>query len=126
MTKKNKTPRPGRDSGVNQNVSSRTPDNDNNISKSEPRLTKSKPRDRRCLLALATNPGGIMRDDLDRAVGTSNSPQYVMHRRLEGWDVTTDRPRMIDRDGGVTHPGRYHMTPAHCAIARRILGVADD
>ena len=66
------------------------------------------PRHLRALHALMTRP--MPRENLDRAVGCSNSPELVAELRRRGLDVPCDRVEAIDRDGLPCKPGVYHLT----------------
>ncbi len=89
----------------------------NNLDK--PYKPKSQ-RERRVLAALVN--GSVIRHDLDTIVGTDNAPEYVSRLRLAGWDISTERIPVIDRDGLKVRVGRYCLSRAHRALAQTILG----
>lgn len=68
------------------------------------------PRERRCILALATaGSEGVLRHDLDEATGAQNSPEYVRRLRVMGWEIKTERIPHTDRDGRRVRVGRYRL-----------------
>lgn len=62
----------------------------------------------RAIHALLSGP--VMREQLDRIVGTSNSPQTIARLRDKGLSVPCERMTVEDRDGKPCHPGRYYLT----------------
>jgi len=70
----------------------------------------------RALEALATF-GPIWREDLDKAVGTSNSPQVISELRSKGLAIECSRIECYDRDGAAVFPGLYSLShEAKCAF----------
>lgn len=65
------------------------------------------PRYYRALAALAA--GSLMREELDRAAGASNSPDVVRWLRRAGWVIHCERLKRTDRDGRACRPGRYTL-----------------
>lgn len=73
-----------------------------------PNLTKCRtPRYCRALRALAAGP--VMREELDRASGSSNGPDVVAALVRAGWRIECERLNRIDRDGRPCKPGRYTL-----------------
>ena len=70
-------------------------------------VTNYTPRIQRLIAALRNGPK--MREQLDRAIGASNSPHYVMELRRMGYEVLCERVKSTDRDGNPCSPGRYTM-----------------
>lgn len=97
-------------------AASETQHHHNNLDK--PYKPKSQ-RERRVLAALVN--GSVIRHDLDTIVGTDNAPEYVSRLRLAGWDISTERIPVIDRDGLKVRVGRYCLSRAHRALAQLIL-----
>lgn len=64
------------------------------------------PREWRAINALSRGP--VWREELDRAVGASNSPHIIMCLRRKGLNIWCERVKRLDRDGNVCRPGRYH------------------
>ncbi|MGJ8668977.1 MAG: hypothetical protein ACSHXK_05770 [Oceanococcus sp.] len=64
-------------------------------------------REWRGLMALYEHPK--WREELDRAIGASNSPHIVMCLRRKGIDIWCERVKRLDRDGSACRPGRYHL-----------------
>lgn len=62
----------------------------------------------RALEALASF-GPIWREDLDKAVGTSNSPQVISELRSKGLAIECSRVECCDRDGAAVFPGLYSL-----------------
>lgn len=78
------------------------------------------PRAVRALMALVAAP--VTREQLDRAAGCSNSPDLVMGLRRDlGLTIPCRREAVFDRDGCSVQRGRYRLTSADKAVARRIL-----
>jgi hypothetical protein len=66
-------------------------------------------RVRRILHALWIEPQ--MREQIDRAAGASNGPEYVNRlRRLLGLEIPCEAVEKIDADGRSCWPGRYSLT----------------
>ena len=65
------------------------------------------PRLKRLIAALRSGPQ--MRESLDRAIGASNSPHYVMELRRMDFDIACERLDRRDRDGRRCRPGRYTL-----------------
>lgn len=69
------------------------------------------PRESRLLEALSKCKG-LMREQLDRAIGASNSPDIVFRLRSSGWDLPCKRLKVIDRDGKKCRAGFYSLSDA--------------
>ena len=82
-------------------------------------LTPKTSRALRLLAALSKS--AVMRHNLDGIIGTDNAPEYVSRLRMAGWDITTERLPMIDRDGHKISVGRYSLSPEHQALAAKLL-----
>lgn len=67
------------------------------------------PRELRLLDALSKS-NGLMREQLDRAIGASNSPDVVFRLRSSGWDLPCQRLKVIDRDGVECRAGFYSLS----------------
>lgn len=65
------------------------------------------PREWRAYQALSRGP--VWREDLDRAAGSTNSPDVVMRLRGKGLNIWCERVKRLDRDGNTCRPGRYHL-----------------
>ncbi len=50
-----------------------------------------------------------MREELDRAIGASNSPHIVMQLRRKGFAIHCEPVKRIDRYGHTCTPGRYSL-----------------
>ncbi len=50
-----------------------------------------------------------MREELDRAIGASNSPHIVMQLRRKGFDIHCELIKRIDRYGKACQPGKYSL-----------------
>lgn len=63
--------------------------------------------------ALLNTRSWISREAIDSIAGTSNGPGIILQlRELFGYDcIETKRIHVIDRDGLVSYPGRYRLTP---------------
>lgn len=72
-------------------------------------LLASNPREVRLLRALALH-SGLMREQLDRAVGASNTPDLVLRLRRRGWDLPCVMVKLIDQDGFEIRAGRYSFS----------------
>lgn len=66
------------------------------------------PRDLRAISALMIRPR--RREELDRIVGASNSPDLVFRLREQGLAIPCERVPAIDRDGTQVKPGVYSLT----------------
>lgn len=76
-------------------------------------IVLSSPRQRRVLRALlASSPGWVSREQLDRIAGSSNSPDVVMRLRGKlGQDaIEMKQVEATDRDGCACKPGRYRLS----------------
>jgi len=73
---------------------------------SKPKLT---PRHMRAINALRNRP--VMREELDRLAGCSNSPELVRQLRCMGLDIDCQKVPVIDRDGKICKSGRYEFAP---------------
>lgn len=69
------------------------------------------PRELRLLEALS-QCSGLKREQLDRAIGASNSPDVVFRLRKDGWELPCERVNVIDRDGIVRKAGFYRFSDA--------------
>ena len=72
------------------------------------RLIFSCPRTMRVVKALLKDK--IMREDLDKIAGSSNSPDIVFRLRQKGLEITCLRIDSKDIDGKRCRPGRYEFT----------------
>ena len=79
-----------------------------------PKLTA---RQMRACTALFNRP--MMREELDRAAGCSNSPDLVMRLIKKGVGITCTEVKRVDRDGRACFPGRYELTVEGRAILQR-------
>ena len=52
-----------------------------------------------------------MREELDRRVGCSNSPELVRQLRELRLEIVCNKISVLDRDGKVCRSGRYELTP---------------
>ena len=82
-------------------------------------LGTSNPRHLRAVHALLAGP--VLREELDRIVGTSNSPQAIARLRELGLDAPCERLTVEDRDGKTCRPGRYFLTSRDRAKLQRWL-----
>lgn len=78
-----------------------------------PRLV---PVQERALRALWQGP--VMREQLDRVAGTSNSPETVRQLRSKGIEIECTIVEKVDRDGRACWPGRYSLMPAARVLLR--------
>lgn len=74
----------------------------------------------RCLKALIIAP--VDRSDLDRAIGTTNAPEFVKQLRRKGLTIHMEKIRFINRDGHRIWRGRYHLDPKSREQALLMLG----
>lgn len=76
-----------------------------------PTVKPLSPRERRLVDAIAR--GWASREHCDRAVGTTNSPDYVMRlrKRLGGDAVQMRMVDAVDRDGRACRFGQYKLSP---------------
>lgn len=87
-----------------------------------PKLTA---RQMRACTALFNRP--MMREELDRAAGCSNSPDMVMRLIKKGVGITCTEVKRVDRDGRACWPGRYELTDeGRATLTRWGWGVAQD
>jgi len=84
---------------------------------SKPKLTQ---RQMRAINALRSRP--IMREELDRLAGCSNSPELVRQLRCKGLDIECQKISVLDRDGKVCKSGRYEFAP-EAIVTLRAWGV---
>ncbi len=61
---------------------------------------------------LALLEGSVDRPKLDKIVGTTNAPMYVLWLRELGLSILTQRINGTDRDTRPSWWGRYHLSPA--------------
>ena len=73
---------------------------------------------RRALDVLAN--GSRTREELDAAVGASNSPDVVFRLRGDGWVISCERVSHVNRDGRVGWHGVYSLAPADRQRLRRM------
>jgi hypothetical protein len=78
-----------------------------------PRLTLKQQRTIRALV-----DGPVMREDLDRLTGASNSPETVRQLRSKGVDIICVLVMKVNRDGQPCWPGRYSLTPTARQLVR--------
>ncbi|WP_418646872.1 hypothetical protein ACNQFN_14800 [Thauera butanivorans] len=67
-------------------------------------------RELRLFLALAAGP--VTREELDRRIGASNTPDLVFRLRQRGFDLPCELRAATDRDGNPVRYGIYRMTAA--------------
>lgn len=72
-------------------------------------LCTNNPRESRLLKALS-QCNGLMREQLDRVIGASNTPDVVFRLRNRGWDLPCQRQVVIDRDGIKCKVGFYSFS----------------
>ena len=65
------------------------------------------PRERRLVIELRKGP--VHREEADRVCRASNSPDVVFRLRQKGFKIATERLTVINADGGISHPGRFHL-----------------
>jgi len=83
------------------------------------------PRHRRLIVALLIGP--LPRETADRVAGASNSPHYIQELREKfGLSITTERVEKIDRDGLLTRPGVYHLSPDSRELAELLIRPESD
>ena len=80
------------------------------------------PYQRRCLKALLIGP--VDRSDLDRAIGTTNAPEFVKQLRRKGLDIDMEKIPFVNRDDHKCWRGRYHLHPNSRTKALLMLGGA--
>lgn len=80
---------------------------------------KLTPRQLRALAALMRGP--VLRGDLDVVAGCSNGPQLVRDLKRWGVGITCTIVPYEDRDGRITHPGKYALTEDGRAAVDAIL-----
>jgi hypothetical protein len=78
-------------------------------------------RQRRALVALATNDGQSVRQLRD-VVGMNNVPALMARLRRKGWRWTCELIEVTDRDGRTCRPGNYRLDPEHRKLAAEMLG----
>lgn len=74
------------------------------------------PRQRRLLVALREGP--VHREEADRICRASNSPDVVFRLRQKGFKIATERLTVINADGGISHPGRFHLIEEPAGVGR--------
>lgn len=74
----------------------------------------------RCLKALLLSP--IERTELDRAIGTTNAPEFVKQLRRKGLDILMEKIAFVNRDGHKKWRGKYHLDPKSRVTAHKMLG----
>ena len=77
---------------------------------------------RRCLNALLV--AAVERTDLDRAIGTTNAPEFVKQLRRKGLTIHMEKIPFVNRDGHKKWRGKYHLDPNSRKTALLMLGVA--
>lgn len=76
----------------------------------------------RCLKALLLAP--VDRSDLDRAIGTTNAPEFVKQLRRKGLNIEMEKIQFINRDNHKCWRGRYHLHPSSRQKALLMVGGA--
>ena len=85
------------------------------------RTARKNERNSRALEALLSRPHS--REEMDCAVGASNSPDVVMRiKRDLGIEIVCRKVERRDRDGQACHPGIYSLTLAGRDAAIKWLG----
>jgi len=79
------------------------------------------PRTKRVMKALLNS--AVMREELDRIAGSSNSPDIVFRLRKKGLEIPCYRIESRDADGKKCRPGRYEFTRMDKIIVCDWLGV---
>lgn len=86
-----------------------------------PLLTNA--RDLRALQRLYAGP--TLREEMDRVVGTSNSPEYVSRLRKKlAVPITCDLVERVDRDGKACFVGRYSISEQDRAKVAAIIALS--
>lgn len=78
------------------------------------------PYERRCLAALLKSP--VERTDLDKAIGTTNSPEFIRQLKRKGLVIHTENIPFMNRDGKNSWRGKYHLDPLSRKLAKAMLG----
>ena len=76
----------------------------------------------RCFNALIKKP--TTREQLDRIIGTNNSPVYIRKMRNMGIKIRTERFQITNRDGVITSVARYHLEDESKEAAKALIGGA--
>ncbi|MBB5393029.1 MULTISPECIES: hypothetical protein [unclassified Herbaspirillum] len=66
------------------------------------------PRQERVLKALWE--GAVSREALDQIAGCSNTPDLIAALRKKGLEIPCEIITIHDRDGKISHPGRYSLS----------------
>lgn len=74
---------------------------------------------RRTISALLT--GKVDRSDLDKLVGTTNSPMFILGARELGLKIKMEKIFCKNRDGRQIWRGRYSLNPESRALANQLL-----
>lgn len=77
------------------------------------------PREIRLLSALQISQKS--REELDRIVGASNTPDLVLRLRRKGFAIPCEKVPGIDRDGLPCHYGRYSLTEKDVTLVAEVL-----
>lgn len=78
------------------------------------------PYQRRCLKALLLKP--VERVDLDRAIGTTNAPEFIKQLRRKGLIIHMEKIPFINRDGHNKWRGKYHLDANSRVKAIKMMG----
>ncbi|WP_157278229.1 hypothetical protein [Methyloversatilis thermotolerans] len=84
-----------------------------------PAIPVNGPRMRRLLQRLLSGP--CDREALDRAIGSSNSPDVISRLRAKGFALPCESIKGIDRDGLAIRWGRYSLTAADRERIARVV-----
>lgn len=76
--------------------------------------------EKRCLESLII--GSCERSNLDRFIGTTNSPEYIRQLRAKGLKIITHRAKGFNRDGRKIWWGKYSLDTGSLAKAKGLLG----
>ncbi len=77
------------------------------------------PRESRAITALLSQPQ--TRKNLDRIIGTTNSPDLIRRLRQRGFDIPCNLVAHTDRDGRKGFHGVYRLSPLDFARLGRSL-----
>lgn len=73
--------------------------------------TKLTPRLKRLLVALYATESGLTREECDRAIPASNSPEYISQLKARlGLQIPCDRVPFATIDGRLSRRGVYYLT----------------
>lgn len=79
------------------------------LNQSDEKILKDNCTDRQWAAVEALRVRPHMREELDRAIGASNSPHIVMLLRRKGFDIRCELIKRIDRYGRACKPGKYSL-----------------